>query len=78
MHADRFSGLICRFVRENEGKVARYTRNSDMTVYFTYLESSPYGQLTQAIVGTFDDLIDMIKCAKFNIDRSRGFCSAGA
>jgi hypothetical protein len=48
-----------------------------MLIFHLYGASSPTHPIV-TIFGMFSGLTDVINCAKFQNDRSRGFCSVGA
>jgi hypothetical protein len=48
-----------------------------MLIFHLYGDAAPTHPIV-TIFGMFSGLADVINCAKFQNDRSRGFCSVGA
>jgi hypothetical protein len=74
VRASRFRGLVCRTGNEKRSSTVRL----NIYAYISPIWGAAPSQPIVTIFGMSCGLADIINCAKFHNDRSRGFCSVGA
>jgi hypothetical protein len=77
VRANRFNGLVCRLGNEKKGKV-KQGKGKGIYAYISPIWGAAPTHPIVTIFGMFSGLADIINCAKFQNDRSRGFCWVGA